>query len=181
MNTRYIVKHRRRREGRTNYTKRVKLLISQSPVVRFRKGSKNIIAQITAFDQKGDKTVLYANSSELKNHGWTLSRKNIPAAYLTGLLLAKKNKNKLGEIIADFGIKKPSKGSASYAFLKGVLDGGLNVICSKDPFPSEDRISGKHISSYSSGKHQKTQFSKTPGTAGIEKLFIEVKNKIMKG
>ena len=84
MNTRYIVKNRRRMEGKTNYRKRVKLLSSKKPIIVFRKGSKSIIAQISSFDPKGDKMILQVNSVELKKYGWNISKKNIPAAYLTG-------------------------------------------------------------------------------------------------
>ena len=182
MNTRYVLKHRRRREGKTNYRKRIKLLTSQIPIVRFRKGSKNVTAQITVFEQNGDKVLSSVSSSELKKLGWNISRKNIPSAYLTGMLLAKKNKgSKIKELIIDFGIKKPSSGSVSYAFLKGAIDGGLKIICSDAAFPSEDRLNGKHISSFYSLKHQKTQFSKTPEAGKIEKLVSEVKEKILKG
>jgi len=182
MNTRYIVKNRRRREGRTNYRKRIRLLTSEMPIVRFRKGSKSLTAQITFFEPKGDRTISSVNSSELKKFGWNLSGKNIPAAYLTGLLFARKNKgSKTGEIIIDFGIKKPANGSVSYAFLKGAIDGGLKILCSDAAFPSEDRINGKHISSFYSSKHQKSQFSKTPEAGKIEKLVSEVKERIIKG
>ncbi|MEM4336740.1 MAG: 50S ribosomal protein L18 [Candidatus Woesearchaeota archaeon] len=181
MNTRYVVKYRRRREGKTNYKKRIKLLLSKLPLVRFRKGSKTITAQISVFNPKGDKIILSVNSSELSKYGWNLSKKNLPAAYLTGLLLAKKNnKNKeIKRVIIDFGIKKPTKGFSGYSFVKGLIDGGMEVLCSQESFPAEDRIRGKHIADFCSSTKKKEQFSKTPESKNIEKIFLDVKNKII--
>jgi large subunit ribosomal protein L18 len=33
-----------------------------------------------------------------------------------------------------------------YAFAKGAIDAGLNVPCSEEMFPTEERIKGLHIS-----------------------------------
>jgi len=181
MNKLYVVKYRRRREGKTDYHKRIKLLTSNLPVIRYRKGSKTITAQVTYFDQRGDKTLIYVNSSELQKYGWKLSKKNIPASYLTGILLAKKNKDLKEEMIVDFGIKKPTKGSACYAFLKGIAEGGIKVKCSPESFTGEERITGKHISNFFSQNKRKEQFSKSAECRDIEKIFLDVKNKIIKG
>ena len=55
--------------------------------------------------------------------GWE-PRCNIPTAYLTGLLLAKKWK---GEATLDIGLYKPVKGSVVFAAAKGAQDGGLKL------------------------------------------------------
>ncbi len=169
MNTRYTVKFRRRREGKTDYHRRVKLLTSQKSLLVFRKLSRTLIGQITQFNPKGDKILVNVNSKELEKYGWKLSKKNTPAAYLTGFLIAKKaGKSKAGNLIADFGIINPTKGSVKYAFLKGASDGGLNVMHSPDFFPEENRIKGEHIASYSSNPEYKN----------ITRIFEEVKSKI---
>ena len=138
--------YRRRLQGKTNYKKRLKLLKSRKPRLVIRRTNKYIILQITEFTNKGDKILYSANSKELSKFGWNLSFKNLPAAYLTGLLLGKKINKKLNEAILDIGVQE--KGSKLFAALKGVIDSGLNVPHGKDMFPSDDLISGKHIDTY---------------------------------
>ena len=144
---RYSVKFRRRREGRTNYPKRRKLLVSGLPRLIIRKSNKYIVAHISAYEQSGDKTLVFAHSSELKKFGWKHSFKNLPAAYLTGLLIGKKAlKSGIKEAIIDLGIHSITKGSKLFSVLKGALDAGLNIKHNPKMFPSEERITGKHIS-----------------------------------
>lgn len=168
MNTRYTVKYKRRREGKTNYTTRIKLLSSKKNLVVFRKLARTIIGQIAQFTNKGDNILASVNSKELRKYGWKSSVNNLPASYLTGFLLAKKSKSKSGEMIVDFGIISPTKGSSKYAFIKGAVDGGLKIIHSPDKFPEEKRIQGEHIASYSKSSEAKN----------IKKMFEDTKKKI---
>lgn len=140
------VLYRRRREQKTNYKQRLKLLASRKLRLVVRFTNQRVISQLIKFEEKGDKIVAEADSTALKKLGWGCSGKNFPAAYLTGLLIAK-NAVKKGftEAILDAGLKSPLKKSKTYAFLKGALDGGLNVPHGDDMFPTEDRIMGKHI------------------------------------
>ncbi len=143
---RYTVRFRRRRDGSTNYQKRLALLKSRKPRLVIRKTNKYIICQVLLYDPKGDKVVASANSKELVKLGWKGATANLPAAYLTGLLIAKKAKKaKVSEAIADLGLYNSTKGSKIYATLKGVIDGGLNVPAGEENFPTEDRIAGKHL------------------------------------
>jgi len=177
MKPQYTFKNRRRREGSTNYRKRVRLLTSRKNIVIFRKLSRTVLGQITKFDPRGDVTLAVASSSELEGLGWKLGKKNIPAAYLTGFLLAKKAaKKNVGKLIVGFGILGPTKGSSKHAFVKGAIDGGLEVIYSADDFPDESRIKGKHIEDYA-GK-SRHQFSKTPDAKSAIKIFEETKKGI---
>ncbi len=86
------VEYRRKRKGKTNYKKRLNLLLSNKPRLVIRKTLTNTIAQIVNYDENGDKTIISAKSSELTKIGWKMNTGNIPAAYLTGMLLAKKSK-----------------------------------------------------------------------------------------
>ena len=140
---RYSVKFRRRREHRTDYSKRRKLL--QSKIQRFvvRKSNKYITVQLIEYLAKGDKTLATINSKVLKKLAWKYSCKNIPASYLTGLLLSKKTKER--KAILDIGLYKPVKSSKLFAALKGAIDGGLEIKHDPKIFPSEDRLAGKHI------------------------------------
>src|SRR3989338_4098840 len=145
----YTVAFRRKREGKTHYKKRLKLLTSGKPRLVVRKSLNNIQASIIKYDLKGDIVLVSAHSSELVKLGWKLNRGNIPSAYLVGILLGKKAKNKgIGEAILDIGLNKSVKGSRLYAVLAGALDAGLNIPYDKEILPSMDRIIGEHIAKY---------------------------------
>lgn len=158
-----FLKYRRKREGRTNYKKRLKLLVSGALRLVIRKTNKNIIVQIVSYDDKGDKVIVTVTSKELKEYGWNHSTGNIPSAYLTGLLVAKKSLSKgINSAIIDIGLQTPSKGSRLFAVVKGAIDGGLDINCSEDAFPNEERLKGMHIND------------------SVSTIFNNVKEKIMK-
>ncbi|USN45968.1 MAG: 50S ribosomal protein L18 [Candidatus Woesearchaeota archaeon] len=142
--SKYTVPFRRKREGKTNYKKRLELVKSGLPRLVVRKTNTKVIAQIMQFDPNGDKVISYLVSTELKKHGWKHSCASIPAAYLTGLLLGKKT-GKLADVIVDLGLQTPHKKGRLYAFIKGVVDAGIPVRASEEVFPDEDRLLGKHI------------------------------------
>jgi len=146
------VLYRRKRERKTDYKKRLNLLASRKPRLVVRFTNKQIIAQIIEFSSKGDKIIVGIDSSSLKKQGWNYSYKNMPAAYLAGNLIGKEAVSKGCKVaILDTGFKTPLNGGKIYAFLKGVLDGGLEVPHSeKNIFPSDDRLNGTHIKTYSS-------------------------------
>ena len=152
---------KRKRLGKTNYRKRLKLLLANKPRLVVRKSLKNILAQIVEYDKKGDKVVVSAHSSELRKYGYDGSKGNIPTAYLIGLLIGNKAKKKdIKELVLDIGLQNSVKGSRIYSLLKGCIDTGLNIPHSKNILPMEDRIKGKHIKNFDSNK------------------FEEIKNKI---
>ena len=150
MARKYTLKYRRRREGKTDYRKRLKLLLSKKPRLVIRKTNKYIIAQIISYHPDGDRVVVQAHSNELSSFGWKLSKKNLPAAYLVGLLIAKKAKGKVSEVVVDIGLYPPIHGSRVFAVVKGALDGGLNINVSEEALPSMERIKGEHIAKYAS-------------------------------
>ncbi len=135
---------RRKREGKTDYRKRLNLLLGETPRFVVRRSNKHTIAQLVVFAPTGDTTVAYATSKDLEKLGWKHSGKSLPGAYLTGLLLASKA-GKIKEAIVDVGLRSPKKGSRLFACVKGAIDGGLNIKASAEVFPPEDRILGKHI------------------------------------
>ena len=61
---RYHVKPRRRREGKTNYRKRLKLLRSRKVRVVIRKSLKNTQIQLIEYKEDGDNILASANSIE---------------------------------------------------------------------------------------------------------------------
>lgn len=140
---------KRRRVGKTDYKKRLELLKSGKPRLVVRKSLNYITAQIVDFDKKGDKTLLSANSRQLKKIGWGFACDNLPAAYLTGLALGKQAvKNKITEAILDIGLHSSSKGNKIYSVAKGAIDGGLKLNVGEEVLPTEERIKGSHIAAY---------------------------------
>lgn len=143
----YVVKHRRRRELKTNYRKRLKLLKSGKIRVVVRKSLKHMRVQFIKWTGEGDHTIVQAFSKELVKYGWDHYCGNVPAAYLTGLLAGLKAKKAgIKEGVLDIGLQTSTKGGRIYAALKGVLDAGIHVPHSEEILPSEERIYGKHIS-----------------------------------
>lgn len=144
---RYRVPFRRRREGKTDYRKRLKLLLSEKPRAVVRKTLNHTIVQIVTFDMRGDVTLVSSHSNELKKYGWKANTGNIPASYLTGLLCGKRALQKgIKEAILDIGLHPPTKGSRVFAALKGLLDAGMLIPHSPEVLPQDGRIRGEHIS-----------------------------------
>jgi large subunit ribosomal protein L18 len=144
---RYHVKHRRRREGRTDYRKRLRLLQSGKIRLVVRKSLKNNQIQFIEYNENGDNILATANSCEIvSKFNWKYSTSSTPAAYLTGLLAGKRAKDKgIDECIIDIGRHAPVTGSKIFASLKGVLDAGINCPHDKEKIPNEDRIKGRHL------------------------------------
>jgi len=94
---RFQVKFRRRREGRTDYFARKRLIIQEKNkyntpkyrmIVRFT--NKDIICQIAYARIEGDHIICAAYSHELPRYGVKVGLTNYAAAYCTGLLLARR-------------------------------------------------------------------------------------------
>jgi large subunit ribosomal protein L18 len=154
----YTIPFRRKREDKTNYKTRLRLLLSGQPRLVARLSSKNVIVQLIGDNAPGDKVLASASTKQLAKLGWKGNGGNTSAAYLAGLLLASKAKKaKITEAIFDIGIQTSKGGSRLYAVLKGAIDGGLSVPASEEIFPTNDRITGKHIQA-----HAKEMKSKEP-------------------
>jgi len=167
---RFQVKKRRRREGKTDYqarramTKQDKTKYATKKyrlVVRFT--NKRVICQIVYSTIVGDKTIAGATSDELQKYGIPAGYKNYAAAYLTGLLVARrclkalsldetfKGKEELDaeeyhveeeendrrpfKCILDVGLRRTCMGCRIWGALKGAVDGGLHVPHSIKKFP----------------------------------------------
>ncbi|MES1918613.1 ribosomal protein L5 [Bonamia ostreae] len=161
---RFVVKYKRRRQCKTNYRKRARLVAQYKNKYEtnkyrlvVRKTNRDIICQITSSDLSGDKCLVSAYSHELKRYGVPCGLKNYPAAYCTGMLLAKRLYAKLkkevesvaevnGEFylddesgafraFLDTGLARCSTGANIFGVLKGAVDGGLNVPHNTRRFP----------------------------------------------
>ncbi|XP_047316285.1 60S ribosomal protein L5-like [Impatiens glandulifera] len=99
---RFQVKFKRRRQGKTDYRARVRLINQDknkynTPKYRFvvRFTNKDIVAQITSASIVGDHVLAAAYSHELPRYGLDVGLSNYSAAYCTGLLLARRVLKKL--------------------------------------------------------------------------------------
>jgi len=112
--SRFQVKYRRRREGKTDYYAR-KRLITQAKnkynapkyrlVVRFT--NKEVIVQIIYARISGDFVLTAARSKELPRYGINHGLTNWTAAYATGLLAARRALTKLGLADKYEGVAEP--------------------------------------------------------------------------
>jgi len=137
---RFQVQYRRRREGKTDYYARRKLVTQEknkynSPkhrlVVRFT--NKDIVAQIVYSKINGDYVLCAAYAHELTNFGMPVSHTSYAAGYATGLLLARRvltklkladkyqgNNNVTGE---DYNVESVEDGPKAFYV---ILDAGLH-------------------------------------------------------
>jgi large subunit ribosomal protein L18 len=143
---RYKVAFRRRRELRTDYYARKKLLTARETRAVVRRSNRNISIQFADFAMEGDKIIASASTKELKAMGWEYSCSSVPAAYLVGFLAGKRAiKEGVEYAVLDIGMQKVQHGGVLFATVAGMIEAGLEIPCSEDVLPEEDRLKGKHI------------------------------------
>ena len=187
---RYQTKFRRRREGKTDYYARKRMVFQDlnkylTPRYRLvaRITNNKVIAQIAYSTLAGDKILCQADSSELKKWGLLTAYTSYPAAYATGLLLARRVLKQLNmddaykgvksidgkdydvsgeanpdrrpfKAVLDIGITKPTVGNRVFAVLKGACDGGLNIPHSVNKFPGFTKGATKDKNVYNAEVHR---------------------------
>merc|ERR1711992_366275 len=179
---RFQVKFRRRREGKTDYFARKRLVVQDknkynTPKYRMivRTTNKDICCQIAYARIEGDRIVESAYSHELPHYA---------AAYCTGLLLARRVLKKFnldslyegqtkvdGEqfevedvddgpgafhACLDIGLARTSTGARIFGAMKGAVDGGLEIPHSNKRFPGYD----KEASEFNASVHRDHIFGK---------------------
>ena len=157
----------RKRQRKTNYSTRMKLLKSGIPRIVVRKTNRYLIVQYITSEEAKDTVILSVSSQNLLKHGWPKelagSLKSLPSAYLTGYLAGKEILEKTdGKVILDLGLQRSLKGNRLFAALKGIVDAGVNIAHDGKVFPSDERIEGKHLKE------------------NVQKEIIKVKEKIVK-
>jgi large subunit ribosomal protein L18 len=188
-NARYRVPFRRRREGKTNYHLRRRLVSGRKVRVAVRLSNNHCFIQFIQPEITGDRTLSAAHSRELKKYSWLGGTSNLPSAYLTGYLAGMKAKKaQISSAIFDIGLKAPVYGSRVFAALKGLVDAGMEIPHSEKVFPSENRITGQHIADYAQllkkedpekFKTQYSQYSKKKlNPEKIPALFTQTKDEI---
>lgn len=157
----YNVKFRRRRKGLTNYAKRLALVKGGKPRLVVRKSLKGVSVQFVKYVAKGNSTIASANSRELSKFGWS-GRSNLPSAYLTGALAAKRARKKgVADFVLDMGLSTASKSALPFAAAKGAMDAGLKSTIGSDVVEAS-RIRGEHIAEYA---------KKAKAAGNYEKVF----------
>jgi large subunit ribosomal protein L5e len=134
---RFQVKFKRRRQCKTDYHARKRLIIQdknkyKTPKYRFvvRITNRDIVCQIFSADLTHDVCMLAAYAHELPRYGVKVGLTNYAAAYCTGLLLARRVNSKLGldyegveEVDGEeFHVEADPEGKAPF---KALLDVGL--------------------------------------------------------
>jgi len=196
---RYQVKYKRRRQGKTDYAARRILLKrdrnkydTRKYRLVVRKTNRKIIAQIVYSTLTCDKVVCHADSQELTRYGVKLGHTNYPAAYCTGLLLARRvlkqfklddkyegcpevtgewHENMAEEeddpnpltAYLDVGLTRTTTGNNCFGVLRGAVDGGLNVPYSERRFPGYDADANDGEGEYNAEIHRDRIFGKPLG------------------
>lgn len=139
----YQLPFRRRREQKTDYKQRKKLLKSGKPRAVVRLSNNHTRVHLSHYERDGDRNTAQTVSKELEEYGWEHHTGNLPAAYLTGYLAGHKADS--DEAVLDLGLKEMNKGGKMFAALKGLIDAGVDVPAGEEIFPEESRIRGEHI------------------------------------
>ena len=144
---RYRVPFRRRREGKTDYRVRLRLLKSGAARAVVRLSERRVRVALVAYDPVGDRVLASADSRELGGIAFPpASLASTPAAYLTAYLAGLRAKaHGTDRAILDTGLRHPTEGGRIAAALKGLLDAGIQIPHGEGGFPSSDRLNGTHL------------------------------------
>jgi len=100
---RFVVKFRRRRQGKTDYAQRTKLVRQDKNKYNMKKyrlvariTNKDVICQVVYAEANHDRVLAAAYAHELPAHGLKVGLTNYAACYCTGLLLARRLLKKIG-------------------------------------------------------------------------------------
>ena len=139
---------KRRRNGRTDYRRRMRMLRGGVPRAVVRVSNTQVTCQLAEFRMDGDNIIASVTGNTLAKYGWPdgASRKSVPACYVAGYALAK-SAIAAGHdsAILDIGLAASSPGSRIFAALRGMVDAGLEVPHGESVLPDDDRINGTHI------------------------------------
>jgi len=175
----YRVGLRRRRNGKTDYRRRTRYLLSGLPRLVVRRSNAHYFAHIVVPSDGGDMTLTAAHSKELaERFGWPGHGGNATAGYLTGYLCGKRALGAgITEAILDAGLSIPKAGSNIFAVLKGAVDAGLKIPCDERIFPPMERIRGEGLGDSEGGESGSFR-KKGLKLSELPKLFDETISKI---
>jgi len=151
----FNVAFRRRREKKTDYSKRLAFVKSGLPRLVVRKTNKQVIVQFFEFRPTGDVCIASVDAARLKKiAGWEM-KCNSWSAYLAALLAGKEaSKKGVKKFVLDIGMQTPTKGSVVFAALKGAIDAGLETNFDEGVVPSKklEEIPAKYKSAFEEAK-----------------------------
>jgi large subunit ribosomal protein L18 len=140
---------RRRREVRTDYHQRLRLLKSGKPRLVARVSNAHVRAQLVTPGSNGDETHLTATSEDLEEYGWEAPTGNLPSAYLTGYILgARALEDGFEEAVLDIGLNTATPGNKVFAVQEGAIDAGLEIPHNESVLADWSRNRGEHIAEY---------------------------------
>ena len=143
------LRFKRRRNGKTDYRRRLRMLRSGIPRAVVRVSNTQVTCQLVKFGMDGDRVLASITGKGIVDkYGWPsdASRKSVPACYVAGYALAKSAMaDGHDEAILDIGLAASSPGSRVFAALRGMVDAGLDVPHGEGVLPDDDRINGTHI------------------------------------
>lgn len=142
----FQMKFRRRVEQKTNYRKRLLMLLGRKNRIVVRRSSNGFSIQLVKYAEKGDQTFVEITSKHLREHGWKGHTGSIPSAYLTGMLFGRMAaKEGFDSGVVDLGLQS-KKSQSLFAAALGVRDAGIDIPV--DAEIPEERLKGGHIEKY---------------------------------
>lgn len=184
----YTAVPRRTRQNRTNYRKRIAILVGRHSFVSITVSNQNIMAQVLKPQVMGDIVITAVSSKELLKYGWKGSMNSMPSCYLTGLLLGIRTLEKgMKNLVLYTGKKSFTTRVASC--LKGIIDAGVSIPVSEVSLPEIERLNGGHISRYAEVLKKDEQKYNSHFSSLLENGFLpenypryfeEVKTRIIK-
>ena len=176
---RYRVPLRRRREVKTDYQQRLRLLKSGKPRLVARTSNRHVTAQLITTGPNGDETLASAHSSDLAEYGWEAPTGNLPAAYLTGLLAGRRAiGNDVEQAVLDIGLRTATTGSKQFAVQEGAIDAGLDIPHNDAVFADWERTRGEHIAAFAADRDDPL-YSGDFDAEDLPEHFDEVREQIM--
>jgi large subunit ribosomal protein L18 len=170
---------RRRREVRTDYHQRLRLLKSGKPRLVARSSNRHARAQLVETGPDGDDTLAAAHSSDLSAYGWEAPTSNLPSAYLTGLLAGYRAIDAdLTEAVLDIGLNSPTPGAKVFAIQEGAIDAGLQIPHNESVFAAWERTRGEHIAEFADQRDEDLYAGEFDAT-DLPEHFDDVREQIM--
>jgi large subunit ribosomal protein L18 len=146
---------RRRREVRTDYHQRLRLLKSGKPRLVARVSNRHVRAQLITPGPQGDQTHAAASSEDLSAYGWEAPTGNLPSAYLTGYLLGARAVDAgHPEAVLDIGLNTATPGNKVFAVQEGAIDAGVDVPHNEAVLADWSRNRGEHIAAYAEQREE---------------------------
>jgi large subunit ribosomal protein L18 len=176
---RYTVPMRRRREVRTDYGQRLRLLKSGKPRLVARVSNRHVRAQLVTPGPAGDETHAAAESADLREYGWEAPTGNLPSAYLTGLLAGQRALAAgVTEAVLDIGLNTATPGNKTFAVQEGAVDAGVEIPHNEAVLADWPRTRGEHIAAYAAERDEPLYAGDFDAT-DLPDHFDEVRTRIM--